>query len=162
MLILYRYDPIHLIIHLIQNRSMKTIQRSTAFLVTLIIAIVFLMGQTVNAQAKAKPWPVPDKDKAIKSSQKLTDAAVIANGKDLWAKHCKSCHGAKGLGDGPKAVSLKTSPGDFTTAEFQAATEGELFYRLSKGRDEMPAYDKKLPDAKDRWDLVAYMRTFKK
>jgi hypothetical protein len=33
---------------------------------------------------------------------------------------------------------------------------------MNKGRDEMPAYEKKIPDANDRWSLVAYMRTFKK
>ena len=141
---------------------MKTIQKSSILFVSLVIAATFLFSQTVNAQAKAKPWPVPDKDKALKSTEKLTDAGVIATGKDLWAKHCKSCHGAKGLGDGPKAVSLKTLPGDFTTAEFQAYTDGEIFYRMNKGRDEMPAYEKKIPDAKERWSLVAYMRTFKK
>ena len=141
---------------------MKIIQKSTIFVVASIVAATFLFSQSVNAQTKAKPWPVPDKDKALKSTDKLTDASVIANGKDLWAKHCKSCHGAKGLGDGPKSATLKTSPGDFTTAQFVATTDGELFYRMNKGRDEMPGYEKKIPDAKDRWSLVAYMRTFKK
>jgi mono/diheme cytochrome c family protein len=130
--------------------------------VSLLVASMFLFNQSVVAQAKGKPWPVPDKDKAVKPTSKLTDAAVIANGKDLWAKHCKSCHGPKGLGDGPKGASLKTFPGDFSTAAFQASTDGELLYRMDKGRDEMPAYEKKIPDAGDRWALVAYMRTFKK
>ncbi|MBK7215296.1 MAG: cytochrome c [Bacteroidales bacterium] len=92
----------------------------------------------------------------------MTDAAVIASGKELWMKHCKSCHGAKGLGDGAKAATLKTLPGDFSTAEFQKSTDGELHYRVSKGRDEMPAYDKKIPDAADMWAVVAFMRTLKK
>jgi len=139
---------------------MKTIQKSLLFFVSLIFAATFLFCQSGVAQTKA--WPVPDKDKALKSSQKLTDAAVVANGKELWAKHCKSCHGAKGLGDGPKGASLKTSPGDFTAAAFQASTDGELFYRLNKGRDEMPTYEKKIPESNDRWALVGYMRTFKK
>ena len=131
-------------------------------LATVVFTLVFLAGQTVHAQEKAKPWPVPDKDKAIKAPVKMTDPNVIANGKDLWAKNCKSCHGAKGLGDGPKAVSLKTVPGDFSAAGFQGASDAELFYRLNKGRDEMPSYEKKLPEANDRWGLIAYMRTFKK
>ena len=140
---------------------MKIIQKSSILIVALTFGATLLLNQTVNAQA-AKPWPVPDKDKALKSTEKLTDAAVIANGKDLWAKHCKSCHGPKGLGDGPKGASLKTSPGDFTTAGFKAFTDGEIFYRMNKGRDEMPGYEKKIPDAKDRWSLVSYMRTLKK
>lgn len=148
--------------HFIKTKSMKTIQKSLPLFLSLIVATFLLFSQSVNSQTKAKAWPVPDKDKALKSTQKLTDAAVIANGKDLWAKHCKSCHGAKGLGDGPKGASLKTSPGDFSTAAFQASTDGEIFFRLNKGRVEMPAYEKKIPEANDRWSLVAYMRTFKK
>ena len=140
---------------------MKTTKMIASLLLTAVFGLVFLMSQGVQAQ-KAKAWPVPDKDKSVKAAVKLTDASVIANGKDLWAKNCKSCHGAKGLGDGPKAASLKTSPGDFTTAEFQGYTEGELFFRLNKGRDEMPAYEKKMPEASDRWALVAYMKTLKK
>jgi mono/diheme cytochrome c family protein len=138
---------------------MKTSQKIATLMVTALIALFFLFGNAVNAQqAKPKPWPVPDKDKAMKAPAKADAAA----GKELWAKHCKSCHGSKGLGDGPKAASLKTFSGDFSSAAFQAGTDGEIFYRTNKGRDEMPAYEKKIPDANDRWALVAYMRTMKK
>ena len=142
---------------------MKTTQKAITLLITAIVAVVFVLGTSASAQqAKAKAWPVPDKDKALKAPVKLADASVIASGKELWAKHCKSCHGAKGLGDGPKGAALKTFPGDFSSAAFQGATDGELLYRTDKGRDEMPAYEKKIPDVNDRWALVAYMRTFKK
>ena len=142
---------------------MKKTQKAITLLVTMIIAVVFVLGNTVNAQqAKAKPWPVPDKNKTIKAAVNLKDATVISNGKDLWAKNCKSCHGAKGLGDGPKGASLKTNPGDFTGVAFQGMTDGEIFFKTSAGRGDMPAYDKKIPEANDRWALVAYMRTFKK
>ena len=128
-------------------------------MVTAAIAVVFLFSNAANAQqAKAKPWPVGDKDKAMKAPAK----ADVTTGKELWAKHCKSCHGSKGLGDGPKAATLKTNPGDFSSAAFQAYTDGELFFRTNKGRDEMPAYEKKIPEANDRWALVAFMRTLKK
>lgn len=138
---------------------MKTSQKIATLAVTAIFAVVLLFGQTANAQqAKAKPWPVPDKDKAMKAPGK----ADLAVGKELWAKHCKSCHGSKGLGDGPKGASLKTFAGDFSSAAFQSATDGELLYRTDKGRDEMPAYEKKIPSINDRWALVAFMRTFKK
>jgi mono/diheme cytochrome c family protein len=142
---------------------MKTTQKVITLLVTIVIAVVFMLGNSVNAQqAKAKAWPVPDKNKTMKAAVNLKDANVISAGKDLWAKNCKSCHGAKGLGDGPKGALMKTFPGDFSSAAFQGSTDGELFFRTSSGRDEMPVYEKKLPDANDRWALVAYMRTLKK
>ncbi|MBL7111106.1 MAG: cytochrome c [Bacteroidales bacterium] len=98
----------------------------------------------------------------MKSSVNLKDASVIADGKELWAKQCKACHGAKGLGDGPKGAMLKTNPGDFSTAKFQAQTDGELYYKTTYGNGEMPAYGKKVPAEADRWALVDYMRTLKK
>jgi mono/diheme cytochrome c family protein len=141
---------------------MKATRNLFGILVLAMIAFFLVLGSRSMAQVKAKPWPVPAADKAVKAAVKLTDAAVIASGKELWMKHCKSCHGSTGLGDGPKSAAIKTLPGDFTTAAFQASTDGEMYYRLSKGRDEMPAFDKKIPDAEDRWALVAFMRNLKK
>ncbi len=83
-------------------------------------------------------------------------------GRMLYSKYCKSCHGSKGLGDGPKAHQLKTLPGDFSTAKFQAYTDGELFYMTAVGRDEMKGYSKKIPDEENIWAIVSYMRTMKK
>ena len=138
---------------------MKTSQKFATIMAAAFLAVFFMFSSAVQAQqAKAKAWPVPDKDKAMKAPAK----ADVATGKELWAKHCKSCHGSKGLGDGPKSAALKTFAGDFSSSAFQAGTDGELFYRTNKGRDEMPAYEKKIPDANDRWALVAYMRTMKK
>jgi mono/diheme cytochrome c family protein len=139
---------------------MKTTQRIITVLITTVIAIFFITGNSF-AQAK-KAWDIPAAAKSVKSPVNLKDAGVINNGKDLWAKHCKSCHGSKGLGDGPKAASLKTNPGDFTASTFQGQSDGDIFFETSKGRDEMPSYEKKIPEASDRWALVAYMRTLKK
>lgn len=87
----------------------------------------------------------PDEDKSI--------------GKSLYSKHCKSCHGKEGYGDGNKADEVEGDLGDFSTEDFQAQTDGELFYKTSFGRDDMPEYTKKMPDDEDRWLIVNYMRT---
>jgi len=139
---------------------MKTSSKFITLLMVVSVSFLFILGNGAKAQTKA--WPVPAGDKTMKSPVKLSDQAAIDNGKELWAKHCKSCHGAKGLGDGPKAAALKTKVPSFADAAFKSQTDGELFYKTSKGRDEMPAYDKKLPDANDRWGLVAYMRALSK
>jgi len=38
----------------------------------------------------------------------------ISSGKDLFMRHCASCHGEKGEGDGPAAEALKNPPTDLT------------------------------------------------
>ena len=106
------------------------------------------------------PWPVPDSYKN-KVNPIKGDVASIATGKSLYTTHCKSCHGSKGKGDGPKAAQLDTESGDFTKATFQAQTDGSLFYKTEKGRKDMPSYKTKIPDANDIWAVVNFIRTFK-
>jgi mono/diheme cytochrome c family protein len=138
---------------------MKT--KSLIFLAVSLLVMVAFLSNNAFAQKKPGPWEVPAKYKTMKNPVKAK-AEATTTGKALYAKHCKSCHGAKGLGDGPKAAGLKTFSGDFSSAAFQSMTDGELFFKTSFGRDEMPAYDKKIADEADRWALVNYMRTFKK
>ena len=132
--------------------------------ILLILAVamgIISISFTVINNQQPKPWAVPDKDKNTKNPV-ASDAASLKEGKALWDTHCKSCHGAKGLGDGSKAAQLKTEPGDFSKADVQTQTDGALFYKLSEGRDDMPNFKKKLPDADDSWNLVNFIRTLKK
>ncbi len=130
------------------------------FILVVAMGLMSISFTIINNQER-KPWPVPDKDKKMKNPI-ASDAASLATGKSLWNTHCKSCHGSKGLGDGTKAATLKTDPGDFSKADVQNETDGTLFYRTSEGRDDMPSFKKKISDADDRWSIVNYMRTFKK
>ena len=107
-----------------------------------------------------QPWPVPDAYKN-KVNPLKGDAESLVNGKALYNQHCKSCHGTKGKGDGTKAAQLDTECGDFSSAAFQAQTDGSLFYKTKVGRKDMPSYKTKIPDANDMWAVVNYMRTFK-
>lgn len=130
-------------------------------LVFIFISAFFISILSGFSLFQKKPWPVPDNYKTMKNPV-ASDASSIAEGRTLYATHCKSCHGNKGLGDGNKAAQLKTEPGDFSKADFQAQSDGALFYKTSEGRDDMPNFKKKIPDADERWSIVNYMRTFKK
>lgn len=132
----------------------------------MLIILTVAMGLTaisftVIKNQERKPWPVPEANKKVKSTV-ASSAESIAEGKTLYTTHCKSCHGSKGLGDGPKAAQLKTEAGDFSKADFQNQTDGAIFYKTSEGRDDMPSFKKKLPEAEDRWNIVNYLRTLKK
>ncbi len=128
----------------------------------ILIALAFLAFPAISAlhAQNAKEWAVPANFSSMKNKA-AAGKETLATGKELYAKHCKSCHGATGLGDGPKAGTLDVSCGDFSTAKFQAQTDGDLFYKVSEGRGKMPAFKKTIPDENDRWALVTYMRTFK-
>ena len=130
-------------------------------ILVLVLGTCFLFSVSMAQPKKAAPWATPDKYKTMKNPTKA-DEKTLADGKALWNKHCKSCHGAKGLGDGPKAAGLKTAAGDFSSKDFQGQSDGVIFYRTTIGRDEMPNYTKSIPNDEDRWKLVTYMRTMKK
>ncbi|MBK8483564.1 MAG: cytochrome c [Saprospiraceae bacterium] len=106
-------------------------------------------------------WPVPEKYKKMVNPVK-SDASSLAEGKTLWAKHCQSCHGKTGLGDGSKAAQLKTEPGNFSKALFQDQADGSIFYKTLEGREDMPSFKKKIPDQSEIWSIINYVRTFKK
>ena len=102
-------------------------------------------------------WKVPAKYETMKNPiAAKTDAAI---GKASYSKHCKSCHGKEGYGDGPKAEEQDGDLGDFSSEEFQAQSDGALFYKTTDGRNDMPEYVKKIPEDEDRWLIVNYMRT---
>jgi len=134
----------------------------TLFTLLLAIAAFIMMAFVVpQDQKKPGPWEIPAKYKSMKSAVK-TDADTQKLGKALYAKHCRSCHGNAGAGDGPKAKNLETSPGDFSDAKIQAHTDSELYYMSVVGRDEMPNFEKNIPDEEERWAIISYLRSFKK
>ena len=125
-----------------------------------VVAVMGLSLITLNVAAQPKPWDVPANYKSMKNPVAKGDASN-KTGMALYTKNCASCHGKIGLGDGVKARALKDHPGDFSGATFQGQTDGEHFYKTKFGRGEMPKYEGKLSDD-DIWNIVNYMRTFKK
>ena len=127
----------------------------------MLAAFALILFTAYVPQKAGDPWVVPEKYKKMKNPV-ASDKESIALGKELYVKHCKSCHGSKGLGDGTKAAQLKTKCGDFSTADFHAQTDGSIFYKASEGRDDMPSFKKKIPVQDDIWSVVNYIRTLKK
>ncbi len=132
---------------------MKTIVYALALLVSGAVLLSFSYNQS-------KPWPVPDKYEKMTNPVK-DDGEALKAGRATWVKHCQSCHGKTGLGDGTKAAQLETAMVDFTTSEVQGQSDGALFYKTLEGRDEMPTFKKKIPDAEQIWEVISYVRSLK-
>jgi mono/diheme cytochrome c family protein len=110
---------------------------------------------------QAKPWVVPDAF-VKKVNPVKPDAESLKDAKELWSKHCQSCHGKSGAGDGSKAAQLETEMADFAKDVVQKQSDGSMFYKIMEGRDEMPTFKKKIPEESDVWSVVNYIRTLKK
>lgn len=132
-------------------------------LFTMASVAIFILGAgfIFKPLQDKKPWAVPDNYSKMKNPV-ASDGESLATGKTLWVKHCQSCHGKSGLGDGSKAAQLKTEAGNFSKADVQVQSDGSLFYKTSEGRDDMPGFKKKIPDKDEIWAIVNYIRTFKK
>src|SRR5687767_4870609 len=102
-------------------------------------------------------WAVPTRAAQRQNPVPRTEAA-IARGKALFVRECVACHGKTGRGDGPKAPDLKVNPGDFSRPATTQQSDGELFWKITRGRTPMPAYRSRFSD-QDRWMLVHFIRT---
>ncbi len=134
---------------------MKT--NASIFFIVFVSSLTFLSFRTLQT----KPWAVPDKYDKMANPVK-SHAESMKEAKALWVKHCQSCHGKTGLGDGTKASQLDTEVGDLTSADAQKQSDGALFYKTLEGRDDMPSFKKKIPDEAEMWSLVNFMRSLKK
>ena len=105
---------------------------------------VKVVVQIPKVTTNISDWKIPVKYQTMKNPTDASDKENLAIGKNLYAKHCKACHGNEGYGDGTKAADQKGDLGDFSTDDTQSQSDGALFYKISFGRDDMPNFDKKL------------------
>jgi len=138
------------------KRTLKNLFGSVVVIMTSVVLFSFVAPQDQKA---GEPWVIPANYKSMVNPQKgKGDPDNV--GKLLYAKHCKSCHGSIGAGDGPKAGSLDTKIKSFKDGKFQAQSDGEIYFQSFVDRD-MKSFEKKIPAAEDRWAIVNYIRTLK-
>ncbi len=134
------------------------------YLTILVSAIAMAFILMSFSFPKDKPygdeWEIPTKYEKMENPHK-GDKSLKNVGRSLYMKHCRSCHGNKGEGDGPKARMLKTAMHDLGSEKVQSHKDGELYYMSIIGRGEMPNYEDKIEYEEDRWALINYIRSMK-
>ena len=126
--------------------------------IVLFLALADLAAQAAQRRAGAQPgeWKVPARA-ARKTNPLKPDAATLKAGKTLYAAECADCHGNRGAGDGPGARDLKTTVPDLSKPAMWRQSDGELFWKLSTGRGDMPGFDDMLGED-ERWQVLTYAR----
>ena len=111
-------------------------------------------------------WELPaDADKT--KNPVTASAESIEKGKALYLDptkgNCIFCHGETGTGNEANMPRLRRKPADLTNKErMTAQTDGELFWKITKGiTGIMPGREKKMTE-EERWDVVNYVRTLSK
>jgi mono/diheme cytochrome c family protein len=112
------------------------------------------------ASCAEQAWIAPPEAKT-QHSPLAGSPKVITAGKANFGVFCEGCHGPRADGAGPIAVKYGIPVADLTTPQVQQESDGELFWKLTHGYGAMPTWSDALSD-EDRWQLVAYIRSFKK
>lgn len=94
----------------------------------------------------------PETAKASKNPYAENPAAVKA-GESLYGENCAFCHGYKGDGRGGNPA-VNSGPA-------QAATEGQLFWYLTKGDPARGMPSSADLTERERWEVVSYLRSLR-
>jgi len=88
-----------------------------------------------------------------------TTPVDLVAGERLYAQHCASCHGARGMGDGPASAGMNPPPPALGSAAVMRSVPPALMYRISSvgiAGTPMAAFGETL-SADDRWSIVSWV-----
>jgi len=131
-----------------------------------LLLVAFLVSAQ-NTQTPPKPaltnnlYTIPldavHKENPVKSS-----GESLARGKRQYGFDCAMCHGKNGDGSGDVAADMKLKMhNQIDPATLSRRSDGELFYIIKNGKDQMPPEGNRVKD-ETVWDMVNYVRTFSK
>ncbi len=129
----------------------------------LLLFVLWGTAQDAPKPADAKPSiSVIPVDAVQKANPIKPTAESLARGKRQFGYDCAMCHGKAGDGTGDVAADLKLKMKNHTQPEtLKGFTDGELFYIIKKGKNEMPPEGDRVKN-EEVWDMVNYVRSFAK
>ena len=114
------------------------------------------LGVVTTPTTSNSHWSAPAAERKRANPVAMSQEGLLEAG-DLFRENCVACHGTEGLGNGPLAKELEHEPANlFAMAPRHA--DGDLYWKVAKGRGEMPGWDEVLSDDQI-WMLVHYMKS---
>ena len=121
------------------------------------LTVVVVAGVLSFGQGNGQKWTAPARAAAKKNPVAVNETS-IALGKKIYERHCLSCHGVTGNGDGPAAAHLEKRPGNLSNSRLREQSDGALFWKITEGHKPMPTF-KNLTSDEERWPVINYVRT---
>jgi mono/diheme cytochrome c family protein len=139
--------------------------KTPAFVSALLLLTFLVFAQDKQASPKSaatSPISAIPIDAARRENPVKPSAESLARGKKQYGYDCIMCHGKTGDGKGDVATDMKLKMNDETDpALLKDRSDGELFYIIQKGKDQMPPEGNRVKD-ETIWDMVNYVRSFAK
>jgi hypothetical protein len=121
------------------------------------IILVLTILQLIIPDLQGQEWIVPDDKKGRLCTFPFDDNTRMS-GQKLYTLNCMSCHGTPGK---LNFLNLVPPPGDPATEKIQKNSDGEIFYKVTTGRGQMPSFRSVLT-SDEMWNIISYLRSFNK
>lgn len=140
-----------------RTTTIQPLVLSSLLMLTLSTDLVSQQGQAAPPTDKnPMGWVVPGEAKKLKNPIPITGQVLTATG-PIYQADCARCHGEKGAANGREAGLVSPQPANLSdTKLIKESTDGELFWKITHGRDPMPSFEQ-LSETW-RWELVDYVR----
>lgn len=106
------------------------------------------------------PYRIPTDSLAYAAANLMnpldSSAAVVAEGKRLYAVFCTHCHGDDGVVPGKVGEKYAGVP-SYKSPALINMTEGHIFHVLSRGKGRMPSHASQL-NQEERWQIAKYVK----
>jgi mono/diheme cytochrome c family protein len=133
---------------------------------------ISMMEIQPSFRAQEDPLPLPARSVPIQGAMIIEGAGApenpvpadnvsIQRGQALYEPHCGVCHGIQGDGMAVVRSFLREfPPANLLEGASVEMSDGDMFVIISNGiPGRMPAMRANLPTARDRWDVVNYVRS---
>jgi len=132
---------------------------------TTIVILVLLLGgmfwlftwlPSLGLRQEIEEWVVPAEFVGVENPVEF-NVDVLTRSREQYLFTCAKCHGFLADGYGPQYQLLVPRPRNFSHPNVQNQTDGEIFYKISAGRGDMPEYGSRTTQ-QEIWELVWYVR----
>jgi mono/diheme cytochrome c family protein len=133
-------------------------KNNSAIKFAFFLLIALALGATVLMLRQDQGDWTPPPEARLQKNPVQVNESTVAGGEALYKARCTNCHGDNGDGKGEEASRYSPAPADLTALRVRNEADGELFWKITKGRRPMPPFQHKLSD-EERWEVVIYLRT---
>lgn len=93
----------------------------------------------------------------------VSHSTWVQKGKTVYQTYCATCHGQKGLGDGPAGKALKPLPRNLVEGKWtQGGSSIKLYQTITNGIQGTAMVAFSYLAKEERWSLVHYIRSITK